>query len=176
VSHSRHVGCGGVLWQITVLAHLALDRIRCRTPNRTPGNACEHVGCRAFGAHDLEREGRDELEIADETPASGVVAAVYRLVGLRLLKLRARRTGRDSPMEFLHIDGGTESSWVVCRDSRRGRQVVQVGQGYVPDHHRVDVSETSYALKGLLFRHVSTRTYSRRGAKGFPLRGRGRLC
>jgi hypothetical protein len=71
---------------------------------------------------------------------------------------------------------GARAGATVCRDSSRGQQVVQVGEGYLPDYHRADVSETSYALKGLLFQHVSTKTYSRRGANGFPVRVRGRPC
>ena len=179
---SRRRSCRGP-WQ--VLLRLANGRTVKRSLDRDvlPGleedHVCELAGCRVFGARDLDRDGRDELEIADNAPATGVVVAVYQLAGgsIRMLNVRARRGRRPAPMELLYLAGGTESSWVVCRDSPRGRQIVQVGEGHLADHHpRVDVSETSYALKGLLFRHVSDRTYSRRGATGFPLRVPGRPC
>jgi hypothetical protein len=136
--------------------------------------------CTAFGAHDLDGRGRDELEIADTTPATGDAVMVYRLTGRTLapLKLRYRPRGRAQLMELSYTGSATMDSWVVCRDTQKGRRVVQVGQGYPTSvDHRVFVSETVYGLKGLFFHHLLTRTYSRASDRvGSSVRVRGRAC
>ncbi len=138
------------------------------------------VGCTAFGAHDLDRDGRDELEVADATPATGDAVVVYRLFRGSLHPLR-RRSGmrRQKLMLLMYTGSVTSGSWVVCRDRPEGRRVIQVGEGYGTrsDPRLVEVLETAYVVKGETFRYLSTRTYSRRSSRvGSPLPVPGRRC
>jgi hypothetical protein len=138
------------------------------------------VGCTAFAAHDLNRDGRDELEVADNTPATGDAVLVYRLLhgSLRPLKVRTR-TGAYKLMLLSYNGSVTGGAWVVCRDRPQAeRRVIQVGEDYTtPSDHHVEISETAYILRGAVFRHLSTRTYRVRSNRiGEPATVPGRRC
>jgi len=138
------------------------------------------AGCTAFAAHDLNRDGRDELEVADNTPATGDAVVVYRLLhgSLRPLKVRTR-TGAYKLMLLSYNGSVTGGAWVVCRDRPQAdRRVIQVGESYATaSNHHVDISEAAYFLRGVVFRRLSTRTYRVRSNRiGEPAAVPGRRC
>jgi hypothetical protein len=138
------------------------------------------VGCTAFEAHDLNRDGRDELEVGDKTPATGDAVVVYRLLhgSLRPLEVRTR-TGAYKLMLLSYNGSVTGGAWVVCRDRPRpDRRVIQVSESYAtPSNHHVDISEAAYFLRGVVFRHLSARTYRVRSNRiGEPAAVPGRRC
>ena len=148
-------------------------------PQVEDGRLCV-VGCTAFAARDLTGDGRDELEVADDTPATGSIVVGYRLLrgSLRPLKARAR-SGAYHVMGFLHTGSVTYGSWVVCRDRpKAARRVIQISEGYAtPRDHHVHISEDAYVVRGLVFRHLSTRTYRVRSNRvGEPVPVAGRPC
>jgi hypothetical protein len=155
----------------------SLDRDRAQLEAR---RLCQGVKCRAFGAHDLDRDGRDELEVADETPATGDAVVVYGLAHgwLRPLK-RLRRGARERELiTFFYLGSANGGAWVVCRERAQGRIVVQVNELYAtPSHRRAEISETTYALNGGVFRFLTTRSYSRRSNRLWsPRPVPGRRC
>ena len=170
-------------WTVTV--HLASGPVATRRLDHDILQELESsrlclVGCTAFAAHDLNRDGRDELEVADNTPATGDAVVVYRLLhgSLRPLKLRTR-TGAFKLMLLSYNGSATGGAWVVCRDRPQAkRRVIQVGEDYpTPSNHHVEISETAYILSGVLFRRLSTRTYRlRSGRIGEATAVRGRRC
>jgi hypothetical protein len=137
-------------------------------------------GCNAFAAHDLNRDGRDELEVADITPATGDAVVAYRLIhgSVRPLKVRTR-AGAYKLMLLSYNGSATGGAWVVCRDRPQAdRRVIQVGEGYAtPSDHHVDISESAYTLRGVVFRHLWAHTYRVRSNRiGVPAVVPGRRC
>jgi hypothetical protein len=136
--------------------------------------------CTAFAAHDLTADGRDEIEVADRTPATGYIVVGYRLLHTSLRPLKARtRNGAYHLMALLYTGSVTHGSWVVCRDRAKGsRQVIQVGEGYAtPSDHHVYISESAYVVSGVVFRHLSNRSYRVRSNRiGVPVPVPGRRC
>jgi hypothetical protein len=136
---SARRGCDG-RW--TVVVRLGAGRSVARSLDRDRAQLearrlCQGVKCRASGAHDLDRDGRDELEVADETPATGDAVVVYGLARgwLRPFK-RLRRGGRERELlTFFYLGSANGGAWVVCRDRAQGRVVVQVAP---PGRHQRD--------------------------------------
>lgn len=177
---ARLSGCHGV-WRVAIRLATGLRITRSLAHDALPGLE-EHAMCLAYctawGAHDLNGDRRDELEIADDTPAAGVIVAAYRLVGKSLQPLKVRRAGGLVVMPLSYTASVTLGSWVVCRNTKSGRLVVQVSEAYaLPPSHRTRIHEDIYHVRGDLFQHVAQRSYTRRAPRaGSPVRVAGTRC
>jgi hypothetical protein len=90
----------------------SLDRDRAQLEAR---RLCQGVKCTAFGAHDIDGDGRDELEVADETPATGGAVVVYGLARGWIRPLKPlRRGGRERELMTFFYLGSANGAPGLC--------------------------------------------------------------
>lgn len=137
------------------------------------GHGCE-FRCMVSAATDLNRDGRDELEVSLQQGASQEQRGFYGVVGERLRRFGAG--GQRQPLSFSYGGSVMHGAYVVCRAERGRHFVVGVEWGVTSTKSpgQVGFEEHVYRFEGRTFRHVRTGSGRSRGV--VPPRVSGRSC